>query len=75
VNRERRKALRVLVSVSLVLLALVVVWRWQGVAYRRLGARKPDPIPPGDYSYTVDYAEHRIQQLMKRHHRPVWPWL
>ena len=32
--------------------------------------KKPDPIPPGDYTYTVDYAEHRIHQLMKQHHLP-----
>ncbi|MCJ7735896.1 MAG: beta-lactamase family protein, partial [Anaerolineae bacterium] len=39
--------------------------RWQ-----RAAPRKPAPIPPGDYAYTVDYAEYRIRQLMKQHHLP-----
>ena len=32
--------------------------------------RKPKVIPPGDYRHTVDYAEHRIHQIIKRHHLP-----
>ncbi len=51
--------------IPLILLASGALWRWQTAP-----PRKPDPIPLGDYSYTVDYAEHRIERLMKQHHLP-----
>jgi len=62
-----RRKIVILVSalIPLVLLASVSFWSWQ-----RAMPKKPDPIPPGDYTYTVDYAEHRIHQLMKQHHLP-----
>jgi len=62
---KRKKVILVSVLLPLVLLAIVSFWSWQ-----RATPKKPDPIPPGDYTYTVDYAEHRIHQLMKRHHLP-----
>ena len=64
-NRKRKQILRVLALILLLLLAIVSFWSWG-----RAAPKKPDPIPPGDYSYTVDYAEHRIHQLMKQHHLP-----
>jgi len=64
-NSKRKHILAVSALVLLVLLAIVSIWGWQ-----RAGPKKPDPIPRGDYSYTVDYAEHRIHRLMKRHHLP-----
>ena len=63
--QKQKKAVRVLGLIPLVLLAIVLFWRWQ-----RAAPKKPNPIPPGDYSYTVDYAEHRIRQLMKQRHLP-----
>ncbi len=32
--------------------------------------RKPGILVPGDYRYTIDYSEYRIQKLMSRHHLP-----
>ena len=32
--------------------------------------RKPGVIPLKDYRYVEDYAEHRIHQIIKRHHLP-----
>jgi CubicO group peptidase (beta-lactamase class C family) len=61
----RKKVILVSVLVPLILLAIVSLWNWQ-----RTGPKKPDPIPPGDYTYTVDYAEHRIHQIMQQHHLP-----
>ena len=64
-NRKRKQVLRVLALMFLLLLAILFFWRWS-----RAAPRKPDPIPRGDYSYTVDYAEHGIRQLMRQHHLP-----
>jgi CubicO group peptidase (beta-lactamase class C family) len=62
---KRRKVIFVSALILLVLVSIVTFWGWQ-----RTAPKKPDPIPPGDYSYTVDYAEYRIHQLIKRHHLP-----
>ena len=51
--------------IVLALLATASVWRWS-----RAATRKPEPLPRGDYSYTIEYTEHRIQRLIKRHHLP-----
>ena len=64
-NRKRKQVLRVLALMFLLLLAILFFWRWS-----RAAPRKPDPIPRGDYSYTVDYAEHGIRRLMRQHHLP-----
>ncbi|MEA3337578.1 MAG: serine hydrolase domain-containing protein [Chloroflexota bacterium] len=62
---KRKTVIAISMLILLILLAIVVFWRWQ-----RAEPRKPDPIPPGDYTYSVDYAEYRIDQLMKQHHLP-----
>ena len=62
---KRKKFLQILAIALLVLLASGAFWRWQTTP-----PRKPDPIPLGDYSYAIDYAEHRIERLMKQHHLP-----
>ena len=56
---------RILILATLPLLVIVFSWRQQ-----RIAPRKPDYIPLVDYTYTVDYSEHRIQQLMKHSHLP-----
>ena len=63
--QRRKRAIPILVLMVLVVLAGASFWRWQGRA-----PKKPDPVPLGDYAYTVDYAEHRIQQVMKQHDLP-----
>ncbi|UCC62449.1 MAG: beta-lactamase family protein, partial [Anaerolineae bacterium] len=62
---KRKKVTLVSLPILLVLLAVLAHWCW-----RRAAPKKPDPIPPGDYAYTVDYAEHTIHRLMKQHHLP-----
>jgi len=64
-NRKQKKAIRVSALILSLLLAVILVWSWQ-----RAAPRKPHPIPPGDYRYTVDYAEHKIHQLMRQRHLP-----
>jgi len=64
-NRKRKKVLLVSALILLLLLAAAYLWSWSKAA-----PRKPDHISPGDYTFTVDYAEYRIHQLMKQHHLP-----
>ena len=45
--------------------AVVLLWSWL-----RGPPRRPDPIPRGDYGYTVAYASHRIRAMMRSHHLP-----
>ncbi len=40
------------------------------LSWKNAPPRKPESIPPGDYSYTVDYAESRMQRFMEQHHLP-----
>ncbi len=63
--RTRTKVLLGLAAIPVLLVAAVSVWRWLGRP-----PKKPDPIPPGDYAYTMEYAEHRIRQLMKQYDFP-----
>ena len=63
--RKRKKFIRILAFALLILLAGDAFWRWQTAP-----PRKPDAIPLGDYGYTVDYAEYRIERLMKQYHLP-----
>ena len=62
---KRRKIISVSALILLVLVSIVTFWGWH-----KAPPKKPDSIPPGDYSYVVDYAEYRIHQLMKQHHLP-----
>ena len=64
-NQKLKKAIRVSALTLALLLAIILVWSWQ-----RAAPRRPHPIPPGDYSYTVDYAEYKIRQLMRQRHLP-----
>ncbi|WP_420644561.1 serine hydrolase domain-containing protein [Candidatus Leptofilum sp.] len=63
--RKRKKFLRFLGIAVLILLVSGGVWRWQSAP-----PRKPDSIPLDDYSYTIAYAEYRIERLMKQYHLP-----
>jgi CubicO group peptidase (beta-lactamase class C family) len=69
-KRKGKKLLRILALVPLALLAFAALWCYQASGLGRMKARRPDPIPPGDYGYTVEYADYRVQQLMERHHLP-----
>jgi CubicO group peptidase (beta-lactamase class C family) len=61
----RKKTIYLLVTLLLVFPA-ITFW----VDWRTRAPRKPAPIPLGDYSYSVEYAEYRIAQLMERKHLP-----
>ena len=69
-KQKRKTWLRVAAVTPLVLLILAVLWRWQSSTLERVDARKPDSIPSGDYTYTVEYADQRVRQMMKRYHLP-----
>ena len=64
-NRKLKKIIRVSVPMLLLLLVSASLWQWG-----RATPRKPNPIPSGDYTYTMAYAEYRIQQVMKQKHLP-----
>jgi len=64
-NRKPKRFIRVSALIMLLLLVGVSLWQWGRVA-----PRKPNPIPSGNYTYTMAYAEHRIQQVMKQKHLP-----
>ena len=34
------------------------------------GLRKPAVIPPGDYTYAIQYVDHQVNRLMRRHGLP-----
>lgn len=50
--------------------ALVLVMAVLGGCNRAGEPPKPDPIPPGDYSYAGDLAAHRVAALMDQYHMP-----
>jgi len=62
---SRRIKMLIVILVTLPLLVIVFFWHRQ-----RVVLRKPDSIPQGEYTYTVDYTEYRIHQMMKHHHLP-----
>ena len=62
-NRKQRIILWVFVLVLLLLSAGVVLWR------SRI-PQKPAFIPLGDYTYTLEYAEYRISQVMEQKRLP-----
>jgi len=64
-NRKPKINFRVSALIMLLLLVGVSLLYWGSVV-----PRKPIRIPLGDYTYTMAYAEHRIQQVMKQKHLP-----
>jgi CubicO group peptidase (beta-lactamase class C family) len=64
-NHKQKKTIRILGIMLIFPLSILSFWR-----FRMAAPKKPDPIPLGDYAYTLDYTEYRIHQLMKRHHLP-----
>jgi len=62
---KQKRATLVSALILLLFLAIVSFSSWA-----RSAPKKPDPIPPGDYAYTVDYVEYRIDQLIKQRHLP-----
>lgn len=67
-NRQsaaRRKITRILVALPL-FFAAIAFW----AAWRTQTPQKPGPIPLGNYSYSIEYAERRIIQLMESKHLP-----
>jgi len=63
---KKQKATRIIIIAGLLAMVITAfIWRFVWAA-----PRKPGPIPTGDYSYTIDYAEHRLEKFMKQHHLP-----
>ena len=42
-------------AVLILLVSIIGLWGWQKM--HRMTPNKPDSIPRGDYSYTIDYAD------------------
>ena len=55
----------ILIAIAAIVVIIVVAALWQGER-----PRKSAEIPRGDYSYTLEYAEYRIQQVMEEKHLP-----
>jgi CubicO group peptidase (beta-lactamase class C family) len=62
---KTRKRLITLIGITAVLVIVVVSMLWQ-----RGKPRKPAEIPRGDYSYSIEFADYRISQLMAQKHLP-----
>lgn len=60
---RRNRFAPILLLALLVFGAIFLVWHGTAPA-------KPTDIPLGDYSYTIEYTEQKIQQLMKQQHLP-----
>jgi CubicO group peptidase (beta-lactamase class C family) len=54
----------------LITLSAVIVFSIGFLHFSRRHPKKPTEIPLGDYSYTIEYAEYRIQRVMKQYHLP-----
>lgn len=55
----------ILVSIATILVVAVISILWQ-----KGEPKKPSTIPPGDYTYTLEYAEYRIARVMKQKNLP-----
>jgi CubicO group peptidase (beta-lactamase class C family) len=64
-HKKSKQFFRASVLILLLILASITLWRWLSAA-----PRKPASITAGDYTYTIEYAEYRIQQAMKQKHLP-----
>jgi CubicO group peptidase (beta-lactamase class C family) len=64
-SKTRRNRALILVVFLLVIAAVIV-----GVDWGTHAPKKPDLIPIGDYSYTIEDARYRIVQLMESKHLP-----
>ena len=64
-HKKSKQFFRASGLILLLILASVTLWRWLSAA-----PRKPASITAGDYTYTIEYAEYRIQQAMKQKHLP-----
>ncbi len=60
-----RKIKILLIVIMIAVVCGVIFILWPGTE-----PRKPAKIPIGDYSYTIEYAEYRIQQVMEQKHLP-----
>ena len=41
-----------------------------GILFWPYGLSKPDVIPLGDYSYTIEYVDYQVNRLMKKYDLP-----
>ena len=62
--KTRRNTI-ILSAVIIILVITTMLIVWQGGK-----PGKPAEIPTGDYSYTLEYAEYRITQVMEQKHLP-----
>lgn len=60
----RRKTIT-LTSIAAIVIVTVVTALWQGGK-----PRKPAEISQGDFTYTLEYTQFRIQQVMEQMHLP-----
>ena len=62
---KTRRRLITLTGITAVLVIVVASMLW-----KRGEPRKPAEIPRGDYSYAIEFADHRISQVMAQKHLP-----
>jgi CubicO group peptidase (beta-lactamase class C family) len=62
-NNRRRTIM--FTGITAILVIVVVSMLWQ-----RGEPRKPVEIPRGDFSYTIEFADYRISQVMEQQHLP-----
>jgi len=57
-------------TILLISLLSILVSGFAGFLWQKKTPKKPDDIPLGDFSYTLEFTQHSIEQLMKQYDLP-----
>lgn len=57
-------------TILLIFFVLVIIAGTAVFFLQANSPKKPNDIPLGDYSYTVEFAQSSIEQMMRKHHLP-----
>ncbi len=57
---------RALIIITVIVAAAVAA----GIIFWPSGPSKPDLIPLGDYSYTIEYVDYQVNRLMNKYDLP-----
>jgi CubicO group peptidase (beta-lactamase class C family) len=66
ISRLSRNQNRTLVAIAVIVVGAVVA----GMLVWPSAPKKPAAIPPGDYSYAIEYTDYRVDQFMQKYDLP-----